>query len=71
VEGHRLSSALPFPVTDVSRHARAKITADQTVGRLDKFCRQVALGPMSAAEIAHLARNSGRQSQAAQLDKLA
>jgi hypothetical protein len=50
--------------------ARAKITADQSAGRLDRFCRQVALGPMSPAEIAHLARNSGRKSLAAQLDKL-
>jgi hypothetical protein len=58
-------------LAEVYLSARAKITADQSAGRLDRFCRQVAIGPMSAAEIAHLARNSGRQSLAAQLDKLA
>jgi hypothetical protein len=51
--------------------ARAKVTADQSAARLDRFCRQVALGPISAPDLAQLARNSGRQSLAAQLDKLA
>jgi hypothetical protein len=50
--------------------ARTKIMADEAVKRLARFCRQVALSPMSAAEIAHLARNAGRNALAAQLDKL-
>ncbi len=50
--------------------ARTKITADETTSRLARFCRQVALSPMSIAEIAHLARKTSRQSLAAQLDKL-
>jgi hypothetical protein len=57
-------------LADAYLSASPKITADQAVGRLDRFCRQVALGPMPAAEIAQLARKSGRKSLAAQLDKL-
>jgi hypothetical protein len=57
-------------LTDAYLGMRAKISADETAKRLTRFCRQVALSPMSAAEIAHLARNAGNRTLAVQLDKL-
>lgn len=57
-------------LTETYLGMRAKITADETARRLTRFCRQVALSPMSIAEIAHLARNAGNKILAVQLDKL-
>lgn len=57
-------------LTDTYLGVRAKITADETAKRLARFCRQVALSPMSTVDIAHLARKAGMKALSNQLDKL-
>jgi hypothetical protein len=52
-------------------NSRTRTTADEAGERLARFCRQVALGPMSMAEIADLAGKAGKKALAAHLDKLA
>lgn len=68
-DDHSLRRRALLDLADTYLGARAKAAADETARRLIRFCRQVALGPMSPAELAHLARKAGRKTLAAQLDR--
>jgi hypothetical protein len=57
-------------LTETYLSSRTKTTADEAGDRLARFCCQVALGPMSIAEIASLARKSGKKALASQLENL-
>jgi hypothetical protein len=50
--------------------SRTRINGDDATAHLERFGRQLGLGPMSVGELQALAQNAGMHALAAQLDKL-
>jgi hypothetical protein len=69
-DDERLRYRALLDLTESYLIGRTRVAPGAAAKRLERFGRQVGFGPLTAAEIAKLARKEGRKDLAARLDKL-